>query len=97
MAMPGSVKSVDVRSNRTLAAGTRFGRITVERMGSRYGTIQYVWCLCDCGNKTMPQKSQLISGATKSCGCLAEENQKKYLKKLKKSYTMYFFPARKIK
>lgn len=30
-------------------------------------------CLCDCGNKTITELSNLKSGHTKSCGCLANE------------------------
>ena len=30
-------------------------------------------CLCDCGNKAMVRKSQIINGNTKSCGCIQKE------------------------
>lgn len=30
-------------------------------------------CLCDCGNKTIVRKPQIINGGTKSCGCIQKE------------------------
>lgn len=34
-------------------------------------------CLCDCGNKTIVEASHLLSGHTRSCGCLKGEKHKK--------------------
>lgn len=31
-------------------------------------------CLCDCGNQVVVRKASLISGCTKSCGCLRKYN-----------------------
>lgn len=30
-------------------------------------------CLCDCGNKTIVRKSQIVNGKTKSCGCVQKQ------------------------
>lgn len=30
-------------------------------------------CLCDCGNKAIVRKSQIVNGNTKSCGCIQKE------------------------
>ena len=50
---------------RKFEAGSRFTKLLVlERNG--YKSI----CLCDCGNKTEVTNSNLLRGATKSCGCL---------------------------
>lgn len=58
------------RSNAKDLKGQRFGRLTVKR---RIGTIgrRALWrCKCDCGKMTDVRSIDLISGNTKSCGCL---------------------------
>jgi hypothetical protein len=54
--------------------GLRFGRliVTSDYAGKKNRTI-YCECLCDCGNSKLVSKSSLVSGLTKSCGCLAKE------------------------
>lgn len=56
--------------------GKRFGKLTaVKRVGksNKIGntTTPFWECLCDCGNKTIVRSTNLISGHTTSCGCLA--------------------------
>lgn len=55
--------------------GKRFGRLVAL---SKYGTAknrQTIWkCKCDCGNIKNVIYGSLISGSTKSCGCLLKEN-----------------------
>ena len=65
--------------------GQRFGRlIVIERAESRITPSGYTYtmwkCKCDCGNITTVARSSLISGCTKSCGCLLNEisNKEKY-------------------
>jgi hypothetical protein len=36
----------------------------------------YWTCRCDCGNMTTVERSSLVAGATKSCGCLLRETVK---------------------
>lgn len=50
--------------------GKQFGQLTVIRFEeNREG--RYLWrCHCACGNETVVQQYNLISGKTKSCGCL---------------------------
>lgn len=61
--------------------GQKFGRLTViKRIGNK-GHNQFYLCKCDCGKEKVILKSSLISGRTKSCGCLkshllAERNRK---------------------
>jgi hypothetical protein len=62
--------------------GQRFGRLVViERAGSRaYGEFQRhaLWlCQCDCGNTHITTSRNLLSGGTRSCGCLRKENGRK--------------------
>lgn len=49
--------------------GQKFGRLTaIEYIkGSRWQ------CVCDCGNEKTVSAGNLLSGNTKSCGCLAKE------------------------
>lgn len=59
-------------------SGVRFGRLTVveEVIGEGKGKRGYKskWlCQCDCGNKTITFRNSLVSGHTKSCGCLKFE------------------------
>lgn len=47
-------------------SGRKFGKLTVLTRHPKYK-----WhCLCECGNETIVRSGDLISGATKSCGCL---------------------------
>lgn len=50
--------------------GRQFGRLTVLRPGDRKG---HYWCRCDCGQLKQVRRDHLLSGATKSCGCLKRE------------------------
>ena len=51
--------------------GRRFGKLVVaSRSESRNGRAFWL-CLCDCGNTTKVSGSNLLSGHTSSCGCLA--------------------------
>lgn len=51
--------------------GQKFGNLTVIE---EYGRDKYknvLWeCLCDCGEKTIVTSGNLVTGHTKSCGCL---------------------------
>lgn len=54
--------------------GQRFGRLTVvERTESaKYGHSRWL-CLCDCSLVSVVLSTNLQSGTTQSCGCLAKE------------------------
>lgn len=54
--------------------GRKFERLLVlERYGSSKDRHATWLCLCDCGNRIVCVGKDLISGHTKSCGCLAKE------------------------
>ena len=54
--------------------GRRFNRITVLSFAGRNKRRNSMWlCLCDCGNEKAIDSRSLLSGNTKSCGCLAQE------------------------
>jgi len=54
--------------------GQRFGRlIAIEPTDKRSGS-RILWrCKCDCGNEAYVSSANLVSGNTKSCGCLLED------------------------
>ena len=57
--------------------GKIFGRLTVikyEGLG-KYNKAQWL-CLCECGNSCVVTANSLVSGHTKSCGCLHDEKAK---------------------
>ena len=51
--------------------GKRFGRLLVKKRTSK----DKVLCCCDCGKEKEIKYGNLVSGNTKSCGCLARELQ----------------------
>lgn len=59
--------------------GKRFGRLVALKRTNKQGRAKYL-CQCDCGNKIVVFGSYLLSGKTKSCGCLRVESSKKLLK-----------------
>lgn len=52
--------------------GLRVGRLVVVSLQDRGGYNRHAtWlCLCDCGNTTVVRSGSLVSGRTKSCGCV---------------------------
>ena len=58
-------------------AGRKFGRLTVlEYAYTKNGTA--IWkCRCECGKVAYPSSGNLLSGNSKSCGCLHDEELKK--------------------
>lgn len=53
--------------------GRRFGFLTVSGESERRGK-NIMWnCLCDCGNRVVVPRSNLMNGHTKSCGCKTKE------------------------
>ena len=71
----GSVKSCGCLIKETVAnnlEGQRFGKlIVINDSGLRSNDRHIIWhCKCDCGNECNISSNKLISGNTKSCGCL---------------------------
>lgn len=69
--------------------GRQYGRLTVlERAESRImpsGQHMTRWkCLCSCGKTTVVDRSNLVTGHTKSCGCLNDEWKEAFGKNKKK-------------
>jgi len=58
---------------KSLIIGKKYGRLTViEEISPRY-----CLCECECGNEKTVRRDHLLSGATKSCGCLLRETTRK--------------------
>ena len=45
--------------------GKRYGKLTIEAVSGTFAD-----CICDCGNRKTIRLSSVVSGNTKSCGCL---------------------------
>lgn len=54
--------------------GQKFGKLTVISLTDQHKNNHIVWhCKCDCGNEIDVIGASLISGNTKSCGCVKKE------------------------
>ena len=51
-------------------AGLTFGKLTVLELAEWKNGTSYWRCRCNCGNETVVRYSNLVSGHTKSCGCM---------------------------
>lgn len=57
--------------------GRIFGRLKVlHRVENKNGATMWL-CCCTCGKRVVVQRSNLISGSTKSCGCWHRERPRK--------------------
>lgn len=50
--------------------GQKYNRLLVIGDTIRKDGSYYCLCKCDCGSETLVRRSALVSGGTKSCGCL---------------------------
>lgn len=66
--------------------GEVFTRLTVIGPATRHPKYGQMWaCLCSCGTTKVVRQDRLISGDSKSCGCLkAEENRAHYARHLRR-------------
>lgn len=70
--------------------GERFGRlVVVERVGSNKQHRATWKCVCDCGAVATVVGSSLLSGCTKSCGCLHNEISAENGRKSRSSVTKH--------
>lgn len=55
-------------------SGKRFGKLTVIGQAGRTADRHILWeCKCDCGGSAFSSGKDLVSGHTRSCGCLQKE------------------------
>lgn len=69
----GNIGSCGCISNWYDLTGVKFGRLTVIALAESNNVHETWECICDCGNKSIVQKTNLLSGHTTSCGCYMEE------------------------
>ena len=86
--------------------GRHFGLLVVERYLGRNGYDNPVWgCLCKCGNRTAVTARSLVTGNTKSCGCLQrnyarlpwDSEEKQFLKRPPKKHPKLYALWRRIR
>lgn len=59
--------------------GKKFGRLTAISTVGKNKHNEILWkCKCDCGNEKIVSYNVLVNGKSKSCGCLAIENNYKH-------------------
>lgn len=66
----------------------KFGKLTAIRLETFHQPVKWL-CKCDCGNFTIVNSSDLMTGNTKSCGCIksvGEETIAKILNQYKISF-----------
>ena len=56
--------------------GKKFGKLEVIGVHDTGNRKTYYVCQCDCGNVKVVRADSLISGATKSCGCIKKQQDK---------------------
>lgn len=55
--------------------GERYGRLTVVSYAGKTTSGVILWnCVCDCGNNATVRQNNLLSGGTKSCGCMSSRH-----------------------
>lgn len=56
--------------------GTKIGKLTaIKYLGLRSRRATFLW-VCECGNEKIVQTYNVLSGTTKSCGCVRKETAK---------------------
>lgn len=76
----GNLKAGNTRScgcsitDRANVQGKKFNRLRPIEPVRKKGSERISWrCICDCGNETVVDTNNMVSGSTKSCGCLNRE------------------------
>lgn len=78
-------KECNAKSRIIDLTGQRFGRlVAIEHAGrvvNKSGFRTTLWkCKCDCGKETIVRYPLLVSGNTRSCGCLEQENKERIVR-----------------
>lgn len=85
----GNTVCTDCRYGHDKLIGNKYGRLRVIRLvnaGIDIGVNRVSYqCECECGNLVTVQKNHLLSGGTKSCGCLSHEVASAHMKRLSRS------------
>ena len=71
----GCAKSERLRAKAKDIAGEHFGKLRAIAPTEKRADGSVVWrCICSCGKEVQVPYNSLVSGNTKSCGCLKREN-----------------------
>lgn len=69
----GCAQRSSAGAHRDLMPGDRYGNlVALYDTGERRASQKVFLCQCDCGRQTRVRKPLLLSGQTKSCGCLRQ-------------------------
>lgn len=79
-------KTCGARSACNDLSGNKFGKLTLVKIFS-YNPIKYE-CKCDCGNTKIIRASDILSGKSRSCGCV-HGNHKTHGKTHTRLYSIY--------
>lgn len=72
--LAGRTKSCGCGKNPRLdLVGRRFGKLTVLEPAANIGRYTAWKCQCDCGSEITVRTNSLVTGKTKSCGCIKGE------------------------
>jgi len=56
--------------------GQRFGRLIAVKTTGEKRDRNFMWlCKCDCGGERTSRANSLLSGLTRSCGCLSKKSK----------------------
>lgn len=61
-----------------IALPRKYGLLTIQKTSKNKNGVLVAQCICDCGQTSTPYLNNVLAGRTKSCGCLALKNQRKY-------------------
>ena len=81
--------------NTTDIIGQHFGKLTViqniglRKQNSRNKNMTWYLCQCDCGNTKEVDRNSLISGGTKSCGCMSSTGEQRIAELLTKNNIIF--------
>lgn len=94
----GSTKSCGCLKHGADLTGKVFGRLTVikesepQKRKDKKGQKKMWLCQCECGNPHITSQELLVSGSSKSCGCLVHQehkNPESMTNKYKRIYRIY--------
>lgn len=73
--LQGKAKSCgcQINYNKINLIGRKFGRLQVAAKVHVKNSHRFYLCICDCGQETIVDGTQLTKGFTRSCGCLSRE------------------------
>jgi hypothetical protein len=66
------------RKNKSVVPGAVFHNLTVISDGPARYNRRHILCLCKCGDQCIVSASRLLSGHTKSCGCIRASVRTRY-------------------